>query len=78
MTLANDKFYKTTITLNNHHLTIKMLAEEFAADMKVSRKYMIFYFVYSRVFGDVLALDALLKTRFAHQIIDTLRKKNIC
>ena len=41
-TVTNEKFYRTAVTLNNHHLTIEMLTKEIIANTKVLRKYMGF------------------------------------
>ena len=43
--LDNDKqeLYRITMTLNNHHLAIKMLTKSFTACMKVLWKYLEFY-----------------------------------
>ena len=67
LTVANEKFYKIKMILNNHHLVITILTKTFMAYTKVLRKSMEFYDTYSRAFKDLLStLDALSNTRLTH------------
>ena len=43
-----QKFHKTFMTINNHHLTVKMLTSTFAAYINVLKKCVGFYDTYSR------------------------------
>ena len=73
LTMKNNTFYKTTMTLNNHHLVIKMVTEALMEYIEVMTNYMGFYDTYNRVFEDFLSiLDPLSNAKLKHQIIDTV------
>ena len=50
LTVTNDKFYKMTVTLNNHHMAVKMFIKAFMEYTKIYGKYIGFYDAYSRAF----------------------------
>ena len=55
VTAIKDKFYKTTMTLHNHHLAIKVLTKPLTAYMEVLRKVKGFYNTCGTAFKDFLS-----------------------
>ena len=54
LTATNEQFYRMTVTLNNHHLVIKMLTKPFTACTNILRKDIDFYDAYNTTFQDFL------------------------
>ena len=69
--VTNSKLYRMTMTINSHHLSIKMLTKVFRAYTEVLRKYMGFYDTYSGELQSLLAaLDTLSITPLTHKKAD--------